>query len=117
MAENEEPSSVSYTEPPDSGNTEQTRPQVAVAIKGDGRRPFAPAHIVAAGRGEVAARILDLAFSRGVRVREDADLAEILAKLELDTPIPSEAIVAVAEILARVYAANAAALRGANRRH
>ena len=35
------------------------------------------------------------------------DLAELLATLDLDTPIPSEAIVAVAEILARVYEANA----------
>jgi flagellar biosynthesis protein len=43
----------------------------------------------------------------GVKVREDADLAELLAKLDIDTPIPSEAIVAVAEILAKVYEANA----------
>ncbi|HUY68475.1 MAG TPA: flagellar protein FhlB, partial [Alphaproteobacteria bacterium] len=43
----------------------------------------------------------------GVKVREDADLAELLVKLDLDTPIPSEAIIAVAEILAKVYEANA----------
>ena len=47
-----------------------------------------------------------MAFDKGVKVREDADLAELLVKLELDTPIPSEAILAVAEILAKVYEAN-----------
>ena len=82
---------------------------VAVAIEGEGANAQAPARITAAGRGAVAEQILALAFEHGVRVREDADLAEMLATLELDTPIPSEAIVAVAEILAKVYEANAAA--------
>jgi flagellar biosynthesis protein len=47
-----------------------------------------------------------MAFAKGLKVREDADLAELLVKLDLDTPIPSEAIVAIAEILAKVYEAN-----------
>ncbi|MDP9128226.1 MAG: EscU/YscU/HrcU family type III secretion system export apparatus switch protein, partial [Pseudomonadota bacterium] len=64
--------------------------------------------------GKLAEQILQIAFQKGVKVREDADLAELLVKLDLDTPIPSEAIVAVAEILARVYEANARA--GANER-
>jgi len=85
--------------------------QVAVAIQGDSEDPEAPAKIVASGRGKLAEQILELAFSLGIKVREDADLAEMLAKLELDTPIPSEAIVAVAEILAKVYEANQA-MRG-----
>jgi flagellar biosynthesis protein len=82
---------------------------VAVALKGDEENLDAPAKIVAAGRGKLAEQILELAFEKGIHVREDADLAELLAQLELDTPIPSEAIVAVAEILAKVYEANAAA--------
>jgi flagellar biosynthesis protein len=41
-----------------------------------------------------------------VKVRSDADLAEILAAVDLGTDIPPEAIVAVAEILAHVYRAN-----------
>ena len=80
---------------------------VAVAIKGEEGKPDRPAKIVASGRGALAERILELAFAKGVRVREDADLAELLTSLDLDTPIPSEAIVAVAEILAKVYEANA----------
>jgi len=79
---------------------------VAVALKGQGNNPDSLPKVIASGRGKLAEQILELAFAKGVRVREDADLAELLAKLDLDTPIPSEAIVAVAEILARVYEAN-----------
>jgi len=62
--------------------------------------------VVASGRGVVAQRILDLAFAAGVRVREDADLAEMLAAVDLGSDIPAEAVVAVAEILAHVYRLN-----------
>jgi len=62
--------------------------------------------VVATGRDGVAERILEIAFANGVKVRQDADLVEILAAVDLDAEIPMEAIVAVAEILARVYLAN-----------
>ncbi len=80
---------------------------VAVAIQGDEDKPDSPAKIIASGRGKLAEQILAMAIAKGVKVREDADLAELLTKLDLDTPIPSEAIIAVAEILAKVYEANA----------
>jgi flagellar biosynthesis protein len=88
---------------------------VAVAIEGDSQHPGAPAKIVASGRGKLAEQILEMAFANGIKVREDADLAELLAKLDLDTPIPSEAIVVVAEILAKVYEANEAVATAASR--
>lgn len=62
--------------------------------------------IIASGRGKIAEEIMELAFENGVRVREDKDLAELLAYLDIDTPIPSEALEAVAEILSYVYQAN-----------
>lgn len=62
--------------------------------------------ISAAGRGKIAEEILRLAHENGVPVREDSALTEILAKVELDSPIPSEAFMAVAEILSYVYRAN-----------
>lgn len=77
----------------------------AVALKdrsAEGRVP----EVTAAGRGEVARQILDIAFQNGVKVREDANLAELLAKFELDSPIPTEALMAVGEILAYVYKAD-----------
>jgi len=83
------------------------RRPAAVAIKGGESHPDSAPKIIASGRGKLAEQILELAFARGIKVREDADLAELLVTLDLDTPIPSEAIVAVAEILAKVYEANA----------
>ncbi len=62
--------------------------------------------ITAAGRGALAEKILALAFESGVKVREDSDLAEMLAAIEIDSPIPSEAFMAVAEIMQYVYMAN-----------
>lgn len=80
--------------------------QIAVAVKYEKQTKEAP-KIVATGRGAVAEQILQLAFANGVKVREDADLAEVLSHLDVDTPIPLEAYAAVAEILAYVYRANA----------
>jgi len=82
-----------------------SKPTIAVALSHDGRANSAP-KIVASGRGAVAEQILTLAFENNIRVREDGDLVEILAALDIDSDIPSGAIIAVAEILTRVYAAN-----------
>ena len=83
------------------------QPKVAVAI---GSPPAGGGtnlpELVASGRGALAEQILALAFASGIKVRQDADLAQLLATLDLDTPIPPEAIVAVAEILNKVYEAN-----------
>jgi flagellar biosynthesis protein len=79
--------------------------QTAVAITaGDG--PDDIPRIAAAGRGKLAEQILQLAFENGIKVREDSALAEMLAKIELESPIPSEAFLAVAEVLSYVYRAN-----------
>lgn len=83
------------------------KPRVAVAIgaplpESQQNLP----HLVATGRGELAEEILALAFANNIKVRQDADLAELLGTLALDTPIPPEAIIAVAEILNRVYELN-----------
>ena len=59
--------------------------------------------MVASGRGALAEQILRIAFDRGVKVRNDADLAEILATIEVESEIPLEALAAVAEILSYVY--------------
>lgn len=78
---------------------------VAIALAHDGAARQAP-RVVAAGRGAVAERILALAFALGIRVREDADLAELLAAVDVDSEIPAAAFAAVAEILVYVYRAN-----------
>ncbi|MFV3076163.1 EscU/YscU/HrcU family type III secretion system export apparatus switch protein [Niveispirillum fermenti] len=81
------------------------RRQVAVALRHEQGDPSLP-RVVASGKGAVAEQILELAFAHGVKVRTDADLAEILAAIDVDSEIPIEAIAAVAEILAYVYRAN-----------
>jgi len=84
----------------------QAKDSVAVALQSDPDQPGAIPRVVATGRGEFAEIILDIAFRSGVKVRRDVDLAEILATVDLDSEIPVEAIIAVAEILRYVYAAN-----------
>ena len=78
----------------------------AIALSYDRKEDEAP-RVVATGRGAIAEQILALAFASGIRVREDADLVEVLSKIELDSVIPVEAFAAVAEILAYVYRTNA----------
>lgn len=78
---------------------------VAVALEYDPAKAGLP-KVVASGRGSIAEQILNVAFANGIKVREDADLVEILAAIDVDTEIPLEAIVTVAEILAYVYRAN-----------
>lgn len=62
--------------------------------------------ITASGYGKLAEKIVQIAFENGVRVREDADLAQLLATLDLEAEIPPEALYAVAEVLSYVYRAN-----------
>ena len=97
---------------PDStvgGQGGAARTPIAIALDAKGRdgtvRPKSP-RVVATGRGAVAEQILAIAFEKGVPVREDSDLAQILAAVELDSEIPIDALAAVAEILSYVYRAN-----------
>ncbi len=78
---------------------------VAVAIEYKPEVDSAP-RVLAGGHGSVAEQILEIAFANGVKVREDADLAEILSSIDLESEIPPEAFAAVAEILIYVYRAN-----------
>ncbi len=91
---------------PEDAETPRQSPALAVALReeAEGGNP----RVTAAGRGALAEQILEIAFARGVKVREDADLAEILAAIEVDSEVPVEALAAVAEILSHVYRANAA---------
>jgi flagellar biosynthesis protein len=68
--------------------------------------------VAATGRGAVAEQILQIAFAKGIPVREDADLAQILATLDVDSVIPVDALSAVAEILSYLYRLNGKAMDG-----
>ena len=86
--------------------TDAERIAKAVALQYREKEDDAP-RVVASGRGAIAEQILAIAFAQGIKVREDADLVEILEKVKVDTPIPLQAFAVVAEILAYVYKANA----------
>jgi flagellar biosynthesis protein len=79
---------------------------IAIALDAKGKSGIQSPRVVATGRGPVAEQILAIAFEKGVPVREDSDLAQILAAVELDAEIPIDALAAVAEILSYVYRAN-----------
>ncbi len=59
--------------------------------------------VVAKGRGELAQRIIERAREAGVFVHESPELVSLLLQVDLDTRIPPELYVAVAEVLAWVY--------------
>jgi len=84
---------------------------VAVALKHDPQKGGTPT-VTAGGYGHLAEKILELAFAAGIKVRQDADLAEILAALDMDSEIPPEAFAAVAEILSYVYELNVSVEKG-----
>lgn len=81
----------------------------AVAIHYDASKDNAP-RVTAKGEGFVAEKILEIAESLGIPIRQDSDLVEILSRLELNSTIPPETYVVVAEILAWVYRLNAKAI-------
>ena len=59
--------------------------------------------VVAAGRGELAGRILARAREAGVPVHRDPELADSLARLALGQEVPEALWTAVAEVLAWAY--------------
>ncbi len=78
---------------------------VAVALGYKPESDSAP-KVLASGRGPIAEQILEVARARGILVREDADLVQLLRVIELGSEIPVAAFAAVAEILIYMYRAN-----------
>ena len=77
----------------------------AVARRYDRQKEDAP-KVVAKGQGKIALKIIELAQKHDIPIKDDPDLIEVLASLDIDEQIPPEIYVAVAELLAFVYSAN-----------
>jgi len=77
-------------------------PRSVVALRYDIEKDAAPV-ILAAGRGKMAEDIMDLAEDNHIPFYEDKGLADLLLKLEIDTEVPPELFVLVAEVLAFVF--------------
>lgn len=78
---------------------------IAVALAFDADRDSAP-RIVAGGRGCIAEQILNVAEAHGIEVHRDDDLVQLLSAVDINSEIPVEAFVAVAEILSYIYRTN-----------
>ncbi|MGE4518642.1 MAG: EscU/YscU/HrcU family type III secretion system export apparatus switch protein [Desulfobacteraceae bacterium] len=85
--------------------TENRKIKKAVALKYDRSSDSAP-RVKASGKGKTAEKIIETAKAHNIPVAEDADLAEVLSKLELEDEIPPDLYKAVAELLAYVYSRN-----------
>lgn len=72
----------------------------AVALKYDGKR--APT-VAATGTDELAREIIRIAREHGVPLYENAELAGILARLDLDEEIPDTLYRIIAEILSFAF--------------
>ena len=59
--------------------------------------------VVAKGRGVIAEQIIARAKEHGVYVHESPELVGLLMQVDLDTRIPPQLYVAVAELLAWLY--------------
>jgi flagellar biosynthesis protein len=77
----------------------------AVALKYQPGKDRAP-RVSAKGSGRVAEKILEIAREHDIPVKDDADLVEVLAKLDIEQEIPADVYVVVAELLAFVYDLN-----------
>ena len=80
--------------------------RIAAALGYDADNPEAAPKLVAKGKGELADRIIELAKQHNIPIREDRDLVEVLAKLDLEQEIPPELYRTIAELLAFIYKAN-----------
>ncbi len=81
------------------------KPKKAVALKYEKEKDRAP-RVTAKGRGEVAKRILEIAKEHNIPIREDADLVEVLSKLDIEEEIPPDLYRVIAEVLSFIYRIN-----------
>ncbi len=77
----------------------------AIAILYDENESAAP-RVVASGKGVIAEKIIATAKDAGIHIQEDANLVELLSKVQVGDQIPTELYQTVAEVLAFVYQMN-----------
>ncbi|MEW6289086.1 MAG: EscU/YscU/HrcU family type III secretion system export apparatus switch protein [Thermodesulfobacteriota bacterium] len=83
----------------------KVRHKKAVALRYDKKKDASP-KVIGKGIGLLAEKLLELAREHNIPVHEDADLVEVLSRLELNEEIPESTYFIVAEILAFVYRTN-----------
>ncbi|MBU0967435.1 MAG: EscU/YscU/HrcU family type III secretion system export apparatus switch protein [Proteobacteria bacterium] len=81
------------------------RQKKAVALRYDKEKDASP-KVIGKGTGLLAEKLLKLAKVHDIPIHEDADLVEVLSRLDLNEEIPESTYFIVAEILAFVYRTN-----------
>ncbi len=87
--------------PPTQGSDTPHRPS-AVAVRYD-PKDAAP-RVVAKGYGSIAETIIRTAKDHDLYVHESPELVNLLMQVDLDAQIPPQLYVAIAELLAWIYA-------------
>jgi flagellar biosynthesis protein len=83
-------------------NKEQSKTKKTVALKYDQNTDQAP-RIIASGRGSIAEQIIKKAREENIPIREDKDVVQVLAELNIGDQIPEELYTVIAEILSFFY--------------
>jgi len=74
----------------------------AVALRYDKDKESAP-RVVAKGEGHTAKNIIKIAELHDLPIKKDADLVELLSKVEIDKEVPDALYKAVAEVFSFIY--------------
>ena len=77
----------------------------AVALRYREHKDRAP-KVIAKGEGLIARTIKEIAREKGIPIRRDDALVELLAQIEIDREIPPELYATIAELLSWIYRAN-----------
>ena len=101
MADEKENPNVKAGFKPASGKNQPPK-RTAIALRYNIDKDKAPL-VLATGRGQVADEIVRIAEENKIPLYEDQELAKLLEKLELETEIPPQLYVLVAEVLFFVY--------------
>lgn len=87
-------------------NSTLAEKDVAVALEYKPEKNGAP-KVLAAGFGEIARRILELARQEDIHIHGNESLAKLLARVPVGSEIPEAAYQLVAELLTFLYATDA----------
>jgi len=74
----------------------------AVALRYDTDKENAP-RVVAKGEGHTAQNIIKIAKLNNLPIKKDADLIELLSKIDIDKEVPEALYKAVAEVFSFIY--------------
>jgi len=82
--------------------SKEDKSKKAIAMRYDSKKEHAP-KVIAKGKGNVASNIIKIAQLHKLPIKKDADLLELLSKVELDHEVPENLYKAVAELFSFVY--------------